>query len=115
MMMPGMDHNSHGYHSREGSKYAEGRGIAYGPQYGAGDVVGCGVDFSANTAYFTKNGEHLGGSKLHARKTSKKLRHGEIGIAFTGIKGRLLPVVTIARGVCVKANFGQQDFVFKGL
>ncbi len=48
------------YYSSNGRKYTTSSGDVYGPPYTAGDIVGCGVDFSANTAYFTKNGEHLG-------------------------------------------------------
>jgi hypothetical protein len=48
------------YNGVDGQKYATSSSGVYGPPYTAGDIVGCGVDFSTNTAYFTKNGEHLG-------------------------------------------------------
>ncbi len=48
------------YYSDNGRKYTTSSNDVYGPPCTAGDLVGCGIDFSANTAYFTKNGEHLG-------------------------------------------------------
>ena len=35
-------------------------GVLYGPTYGTGDTVGCGVDFTSRCAFFTKNGVKLG-------------------------------------------------------
>ena len=36
-----------------------GGGSQYGPQYGTGDVVGCGIDFTTRSIFFTKNGCRL--------------------------------------------------------
>lgn len=36
------------------------RGKDYGPPFGKGDVVGCGVDFVRQEVFYTKNGKHLG-------------------------------------------------------
>ena len=60
--MPGRGTHSWGYHGDNGHVYEEGDRelVASLPRYGAGDVVGCGVDFSSNTAFFTKNGARLG-------------------------------------------------------
>ena len=60
--MPGKSNNSWAYHGNDGHIYDEGDRhiVAPYPTYGAGDVVGCGVDFASKTAYFTKNGERLG-------------------------------------------------------
>lgn len=59
--MPGWHPHSWGYHGDDGKKFAgDGVGVLYGPTYGTGDVVGCGVDFASRTAFFTKNGEQLG-------------------------------------------------------
>lgn len=36
-----------GWHGDDGHKFhRSGRGAAYGPAFGPGDVVGCGLDFS---------------------------------------------------------------------
>ena len=59
--MPGWHHDSWGYHGDDGKRFSEaGPGVPYGPLYGTGDVVGCGVDFKSKIAFFTKNGEKLG-------------------------------------------------------
>ena len=59
--MPGWVKGSWGYHGDDGKKYEEvGKGVPYGPTYGTGDTVGCGVDFTSGSAFFTKNGEKLG-------------------------------------------------------
>ena len=57
-----------GYHGDDGKKFAcSGSGEQYSGTYGLGDTVGCGVDFTNETIFYTKNGsllrepsEHLG-------------------------------------------------------
>eukprot|EP00658_Telonema_sp_P-2_P084178 TRINITY_DN9273_c0_g2_i2.p1 TRINITY_DN9273_c0_g2~~TRINITY_DN9273_c0_g2_i2.p1 ORF type:complete len:133 (-),score=32.82 TRINITY_DN9273_c0_g2_i2:95-493(-) len=34
--------------------------MEYGPQFGPGDTVGCGIDFRHSQVFFTLNGEYLG-------------------------------------------------------
>jgi SPRY domain len=58
--MPGWRRGSWGYHGDDGKIFAEGTGGNYGPLYGTGDVVGCGIDLQSGIIFFTKNGEHLG-------------------------------------------------------
>jgi Ran-binding protein 9/10 len=59
--MPGWISGSWGYHGDDGKKYCQNwQGTDYGPTYGAEDVVGCGVNFTTNSAFFTKNGQYLG-------------------------------------------------------
>ena len=60
---------SYGYHGDDGRFFAwknPGPSVGgdfdevFGPKYGPGDVIGCGVDFANRTLFFTKNGEFLG-------------------------------------------------------
>lgn len=59
--LPGWEPNSWGYHGDDGCSFAaEKNGTAYGPTYGAGDIIGCGIDFTSRRAFFTKNGSFIG-------------------------------------------------------
>ncbi|KAI0791861.1 hypothetical protein C8Q75DRAFT_715439 [Abortiporus biennis] len=61
--LPGWERHSWGYHADDGwafPGFKEKDGSPYGPTYDTGDVIGCGIDFSQNKAFFTKNGTFLG-------------------------------------------------------
>ena len=59
--MPGWNRNSWGYHGDDGKYFEEEEYIVpYGPLYGAGDTVGCGINLVEQTLFFTCNGERLG-------------------------------------------------------
>lgn len=92
---PGWEPESWGYHGDDGRSFATSNvGKDYGPKYGTGDVIGCGVNFRTGTAFFTRNGQNL-------------------GTAFRDIKGKLYPVVGFKKpGDHIRANFGQAPFVF---
>eukprot|EP01127_Copromyxa_protea_P020418 TRINITY_DN6836_c0_g5_i3.p1 TRINITY_DN6836_c0_g5~~TRINITY_DN6836_c0_g5_i3.p1 ORF type:complete len:899 (-),score=135.57 TRINITY_DN6836_c0_g5_i3:89-2785(-) len=56
---PGWQEFSYGYHSDDGRVFHNcGSGTAWGPMYGTGDVIGCGVVDEG--VFWTKNGKLLG-------------------------------------------------------
>jgi hypothetical protein len=72
--MPGWARGSWGYHGDDGKIFAEeGTGSNYGPTYGTGDVVGCGIDLQSGTIFFTKNGENLGNHSIHLYSNLSRL------------------------------------------
>ena len=60
--MPGWENDSWGYMADDGNILTgdANRPKKYGPPFGNGDVVGCGVNFHRNQMFWTKNGVHLG-------------------------------------------------------
>lgn len=63
--MPGWPGNgapTWGYHGDDGDIFGHGQqnqGTSYSEVYGLGDTVGCGVDFTNGTIFYTKNGTLL--------------------------------------------------------
>lgn len=93
--MPGWDELSFGYHSDDGCLF-HGKGThlrAFGPCFGIGDTVGCGIDYRSKEVFYTLNG------KL-------------VGVAFSDVTGTLYPTVGIDANVDVELNFGQKPFAF---
>ena len=96
-LFPGWDSESYGYHGDDGAIF-HGRGwqlSCYGPTFGFGDVVGCGMNLCTQTIFFTLNGEYLGD-------------------AFTNVRTDipLYPTVGIDSKCAVKFNFGLKEFQF---
>lgn len=93
--LPGWDKHSYGYHGDDGHSFcSSGQGKAYGPTYTTGDVIGCGIDLTQGSCFYTKNGHHL-------------------GVAFQDLPSGLYPTVGLQTpGEVVDANFGQEPFVF---
>lgn len=59
--LPGWESESWAYHGDDGFSFAcTASGKHYGPKFSTMDVIGCGVNFRTNTAFFTKNGNYLG-------------------------------------------------------
>lgn len=125
---PGWEPNSWAYHGDDGHSFCcQSSGKAYGPTYTTDDVIGCGVNFHTGSAFFTKNGNHLGmsvwcsecGRSVDAAcvvfwlfVVSVMLILGA-GTAFREVKGKLYPSVGMKRpGEHVWVNFGQSPFVF---
>jgi len=93
---PGWRAQSYGYHSDDGCKFGYGRGQStnYGPKFGIGDTVGCGLNFKKREIFFTFNGKPL-------------------EIAFTNIPFlELYPVVGIDSREIISFNFGQIPFLY---
>ena len=97
--LPGWDNDSYGYHGDDGAIFhGRGRSLAtYGPSFGAGDTVGCGIDYESRSIFFTLNGKYQ-------------------GTAFGGVdltEGQVLyPTVGIDAAVNVTFNFGREKFRF---
>ncbi|EHY57267.1 Ran-binding protein 9 [Exophiala dermatitidis] len=96
--LPGWETHSWGYHGDDGKMFfGEHQGRSYGPTFGAGDVIGCGVNFNAGHAFFTRNGHDL-------------------GICFRDLRKDFTPFPTVGMkkhsGAWVSTNFGERPFVF---
>ena len=89
--MPGWDTHSYGYHGDDGGIFhASGDMLKhFGPAFGKGDTIGCGVDYSNNSIFFTLNGEFL-------------------GYAWTGLKHlpqKLYPTIGVDTNYPIQCNF----------
>ncbi|KAH6968496.1 hypothetical protein DER45DRAFT_13526 [Fusarium avenaceum] len=92
----GWEPEAWGYHGDDGRCFTgQNVGRHYGPLYNIGDVIGCGVNFKENTAFFTKNGV-------------------KIGTAFHDVtRGKLYPAVSIKKpGESIRVNFGKTPFIY---
>lgn len=59
--LPGWGEASVGYHSDDNTTFSKSQAKEnYGPRFGPGDVVGCGIDYQAKACFFTLNGKFLG-------------------------------------------------------
>jgi Ran-binding protein 9/10 len=110
--MPGWTDNSYAYHGDDGHIFEEGDHLSAHrldgryPTYGAGDVVGCGIDWELKTVYFVKNGVRLGGE-------GEEGEEGKKGVACHMVSGRLYPVIGLGDEMTeVKVNFGDEPFVY---
>jgi hypothetical protein len=96
--LPGWEPGSWGYHGDDGHAFNNsGMGQPYGPTFTAGDVIGCGIDFTVETLFYTHNGADLGSPS------------STLGDAIDD----LYPTVGLrSMGERVRANFGKEDFMF---
>lgn len=57
----GWDQGSYGWHGDDGMSFEGcGTGVPFSELWSTGDIVGCGVDYTRKTAFFTKNGKFIG-------------------------------------------------------
>ncbi|EEH48242.1 uncharacterized protein PADG_04326 [Paracoccidioides brasiliensis Pb18] len=97
--LPGWEQESWAYHGDDGRTFfgeSQGQGKVYGPKYSVNDIIGCGVNFSTSSAFFTKNGVYLGN-------------------AFRELPNiKLYPAIGVKKQPAshIRANFGQFPFIF---
>mmetsp|Transcript_13963 Transcript_13963/g.29196 ORF Transcript_13963/g.29196 Transcript_13963/m.29196 type:complete len:986 (+) Transcript_13963:98-3055(+) len=98
--MPGWDEHSYGYHGDDGCLF-HGHGTMvsqYGPLFGPGDTVGCGLEYSTRRIFFVWNGNFLG--------------YAFDEISEDVIDGGLFPTVGVDTECPLHINFGNQPFKF---
>lgn len=96
--MPGWDSNSYGYHGDDGGVFhASGDMLKrFGPAFGKGDTIGCGVNYRNGGIFFTLNGKFLG--------------YAWIGLELSGKD--LYPTVGVDSNAPVECNFGDSEYNF---
>mmetsp|Transcript_29720 Transcript_29720/g.71556 ORF Transcript_29720/g.71556 Transcript_29720/m.71556 type:complete len:512 (-) Transcript_29720:68-1603(-) len=98
--MPGWDAQSFGYHGDDGGTFhASGAMLErFGPCFGTGDTVGCGIDYVARGIFYTLNGKFLG--------------YGWKQIDSEFLENNLYGVVGIDTNDPVSVNYGDAPFQF---
>ncbi|KAF2450499.1 SPRY-domain-containing protein [Karstenula rhodostoma CBS 690.94] len=95
--IPGWEPGSFAYHGDDGLSFTSTTsGKPFGPKFGTLDVIGCGINFRTNTAFFTKNGQY-------------------IGAPFENLKPNVqyYPSIGMKKpNEALRANFGQEPFAF---
>ncbi|KAF9456815.1 hypothetical protein BDZ94DRAFT_1285571 [Collybia nuda] len=95
--LPGWEPNSWGYHGDDGFSFsAERAGTPYGPTFGTGDVIGCGIDFTTHKAFFTKNGSFIGAVFDNISKDTNV--YPSVGLRHAG--------------EAIRVNFGHEPFKY---
>ncbi|KAJ3066497.1 hypothetical protein HDU98_010180 [Podochytrium sp. JEL0797] len=122
----GWDFGSFAYHSDDGKLFdgAGQGGFEWGDPYGVGDVVGCGITV-AGDVYFTKNGVRVGPKRVRtcvprregqAENASVVVEEEVVGLIPASLfEWKLHPTVSACQMWEVELNFGERDFVYKGL
>lgn len=63
IFLPGWEKSTYGLHSDDASIHTCGSKGKYCGPFAAGDVIGCGIDHSNNSLFWTRNGNFLGKQK----------------------------------------------------
>eukprot|EP00529_Nitzschia_sp_RCC80_P015312 CAMPEP_0113523220 /NCGR_PEP_ID=MMETSP0014_2-20120614/45595_1 /TAXON_ID=2857 /ORGANISM="Nitzschia sp." /LENGTH=687 /DNA_ID=CAMNT_0000421307 /DNA_START=147 /DNA_END=2210 /DNA_ORIENTATION=- /assembly_acc=CAM_ASM_000159 len=99
--MPGWDRRSYGFHGDDGGLFHSSGTMVrpFGERFGAGDTVGCGVDFSSKSIFFTLNGIFLG--------------NGWTNIDDEFLKNDFFPIVGVDTNCPIHLNLGgETPFAF---
>lgn len=85
----GWETESLGYHGDDGLLFRgnSGHGSEFGPEWGQGDIIGCGVDFVDQRAFFVKNGVIVNYCELP--KVGNSPWYPGVGLRTLGEKVRL--------------------------
>lgn len=110
--IPGWEPGSFAYHGDDGSFFTStASGKPFGPIFGTLDVIGCGINFRTNTAFFTKNGQWIG--QYHGDFPKGILTI--VGAPFKDLKSNVqyYPSIGMKKpNEALRANFGQEPFAF---
>jgi len=125
-IMLGWRQGSWGYHGDDGSAFNSGQnadtGDPFGEKYDEGDVIGCGVNFNEETAFYTKNEKIIG--TFRSVPVQNRMLNEIIGRAFRNVRGKLYPAISVETGMAgctMSVKFwdyelnGNPDFLFKGI
>ncbi|KAG7352217.1 SPRY domain containing protein [Nitzschia inconspicua] len=95
--MPGWDRQSFGYHGDDGGIFHSSGTMVkqFGSKFGAGDTVGCGIDYVTKGIFFTLNGSFMG--------------YGWTGIDEELLQNDLYPVVGLDTNCPLSLNFGADE------
>jgi hypothetical protein len=98
--MPGWDTLSFAYHGDDGGIFHASGGMVerFGPCFGSGDTVGCGIDYIARGIFFTLNGKFMG--------------YGWKQIDVEFLENNLYAVVGIDTNDDISINYGDKPFEF---
>jgi hypothetical protein len=98
--MPGWDMVSYGYHGDDGGIFHDSGNMTrhFGPSFGEGDTVGCGIDYIERGIFFTLNGKFLG--------------FGWTNVDLEFLQQELYPTVGVDTNFPVEFNFGERPFSF---
>lgn len=104
--MPGWPKGSCGYHSDDGTAFVNRSATKkFGPVFGAGDTVGCGIDWRKRNVFYTLNGVFLG----YHSATASLLTESPL----TGEKPRKwYPAVGLDSNCKIQLNFGTAGIPF---
>ena len=103
----GMNNNTYGYYSYNGTKIRNSTFSAYGTTYTTGDVIGVALDYDSGAIWFSKNGTWQNSatiSEVQAGTTTNA--------AFTGVTERLTPASSQYGTATQNHNFGQRAFAY---
>lgn len=98
--MPGWDVHSYGYHGDDGGAFHASGDMTrrFGPSFGQGDTVGCGVDYITGGIFFTLNGEFQG--------------YGWTNVDVEFLQQDLYPTIGVDTNLPLDCNFGERPFAF---